>query len=309
VIRLLNRRFVNFFYNTDAGPPQPNYKGKDRDAKAFLANKTPNKYAYYGAFTAQGEAIGVTDVYASKDTVFDFLVELLKLNPEFDKFTTAEQAVLQKADAELGNATAQLEAGRLMEELGRYDASRGYLAKVVQPGVAASLQADAYRLLLSMARYQQRWDELERLCVEVEKNAQAKKLGLAADLAAERGYHLKARKDYAAWRELMEKTIKLYPTSKRTSELHFHAGVASFFLQDKPRAYYHWCWVVENLPDDHLARRCYLAAAHEGMPYKNPELDNYSAPLNGGQTVVIQAAYDRAKAAYREMKGREGARN
>lgn len=65
-----------------------------------------------------------------------------------------------------------------------------------------------------------------------------------------------------------------------------------------------WCWVVENLPDDHLARWCFLAAAHEGMPYKNPELDGYAAPLHGGQTQVIQGAYNVAKETYQELKGK-----
>ena len=304
VIQLLNRRFVSFFYNTDAGPPQPNYKGKDTQAKAFLNGKTQNKFAFYAAFTAAGEPVGVTDVYANKDIVFDFLVELLRLNPDFDRYTPAEEATLARAKLEPGNGQAQLEAGQLLEELGRYQQARPCLQKALEVAREPAPLAEAYRTLLRMARYERDWKQLEMLCQTVEKHRLFSRLDLGADLAAERSHQLKAEKKYQAMRQLMEAAIKQHPQSKRMSELRFQAGVACYFLNDKPWAYYHWCWVAENLPDDHLARRCYLAAAHEGMPYKNPELDNYAAPLRGGRTDVIEGAYQQAKEAYKELKGR-----
>lgn len=304
VINLLNRRFVSFFYNTDAGPPQPHFKGKDKDAKAFLKDKTQNKFAFYAAFTAAGDPVGVTDVYANKDVVFDFLVELLRLNPEFDRNTPAEEATLAKARSEPSNAHAQQDAGVLLEELGRYSLARPRFQQVLVLSQEPKLLAEAYRNLLRMARYERDWKSLEALCHQIEKHPLVTSLDLGPDLAAERSYHLKADKQYEAMRKLTETAIKQYPQSKRMSELRFQAGVARYFLEEKPWAYYHWCWAAENLPDDHLARRCYLAAAHEGMPYKNPELDNYAAPLRGGRTDVIQGAYNQAKEAYQNLKGK-----
>lgn len=303
VIELLNRRFVSFFYNTDAGPPQPNYKGKDPQAKAFLKGKTQNQYAFYAAFTGKGESVGVTDVYASKDVVFDFLVALLKENPDCDRFTPEEEALLARAQAEPDNYQAQINAGKLMEELGRYDQAKPYLQRVLAHAKDPLHLAAAYRGLLRIARYERNWKQLEELCQSAEKHTQPLLLG--ADLAVERSYHLKAEKRYDDMRQLLERAIKQHPKTKRLSELHFQAGVACFFQDEKPWAYYHWCWVAENLPDDHLARRCYLAAAHEGMPYKNPELDNYAAPLHGGRTEVIQAAYNHAREVYKELKGKQ----
>ena len=67
VIRLLNRRFVSFYYNT-GGPGL----GKDPAAAAFTKGKTQNTFAFYAAFAADGEPLGVTDVYADKDGTFDF---------------------------------------------------------------------------------------------------------------------------------------------------------------------------------------------------------------------------------------------
>ena len=146
--------------------------------------------------------------------------------------------------------------------------------------------------------------QLELLCKSVENHPLKEQLQLGPDLAAERSYHLKAEKRYDEMRRLMEAAIRLYPQSKRQSELRFQAGIACYFLEEKPWAYFHWCWVVENLPDDYLSRRCFLAAAHEGMPYKNPELDNYAAPLHGGRTDVIQGAYNQAKENYEQLKGK-----
>src|SRR5262245_58094123 len=111
VIQILNRRFVNYYYNT-GGPGL----GKSADAAAFTKGKTKNVWAFYAAFNAQGDPLGVTDVYASKDHVFDFLVALLRENPDYDRFTREEEAVLARAKAEPMNEAAQVEAGQLLEE-------------------------------------------------------------------------------------------------------------------------------------------------------------------------------------------------
>src|SRR5690349_21466831 len=103
VIELLNRRFVSFYFNT--GSPG---LGKDPAAAAFVKGKTKNPVAYYAAFYAAGEPLGVTDIYANKDHTFDFLVALLRENPEFDRYTKEEEAVLAKAAAEPADAAARL---------------------------------------------------------------------------------------------------------------------------------------------------------------------------------------------------------
>ena len=298
VINLLNRRFVNFYTQTDNPGPGPKL-GVDKAAAAFTKGKTKNVWAFYAAFTAGGEPVGVTDVYANKDNVFDFLVALLRENPDFDACTKEEQAALDKAKAEPNNARAQLEAGKILEELGRYKEARPHLVRVVEGKSAPDVSAEAYRALLRMARYGRDWPALRELCRKIDDPK------LAGDVAAESAFDLLAQKKYAEVKSSLESAIKRHPDSKRLSEMRFYAGVACFFLKDKERAYYHWCWVVENLPDDRLARRSYIAAAHEGMPYKNPELGGFEARLPGGNIQVIQAAYDRAKEVYERAKGGE----
>ena len=49
----------------------------------------------------------MADVYASKDPIFDFLVALLKQNPEFDQFTREKETTLARAKAEPNNDQVQ----------------------------------------------------------------------------------------------------------------------------------------------------------------------------------------------------------
>lgn len=303
MIRLLNRRFVPFYYNTDNGRT-PLGEGKDPAAKAFTKTKTKNPWAFFAAFTAAGEPVGVSDVYADKDVTFDFLVALLRENPEFDRYTKEEEAILARADAAGARAAARAEAGQLLEDLGRYpDAKRHFLA-ALRAGDDPAAVAEAHRGLLRMARHGRDWAGLEARLREIEALAEpaAKPLGLGPDVAMERAFRLLAEKKYAEARALLHDAIKKYPDSKRQSEFHFSAGVASFFLKEKDRAYFHWCHVAETLPDDRLARRCYIAAAHEGMPYDNPELGGFRAAHAAGNIDVIRRAYERAKRVYDELK-------
>jgi tetratricopeptide (TPR) repeat protein len=299
VIRLVNRRFINFFYNT-GGPGQ----GKDERAAAFTKGKTKNTYAFYAAFDAAGEPLGVTDVYANKDNTFDWLVELLRNNPEFDKYTEAEEKVLAKAKAEPKDAAARLAAGQLMEDLGKYKEADGHYRAVLEISRVQTEAGDAYRGLLRMARYARDWKGVRAVCGSVNemKEGQINKLNLAPDVAMESAYAFLAEKKYDDARKLLAGAIEKFPDSTRLSEFHFSAGVANFFLKEKEWAYYHWCWVVENLPDDRLARRCFTAAAHEAMPYENPELGGYAADLRGGNIELINAEYKKAKAVYEKVK-------
>jgi tetratricopeptide (TPR) repeat protein len=297
IINLLNRRFVSFYYNT-GGPGL----GKDAAAAAFVKGKTHNVWAFYAAFDHGGEALGIADVSAAgKDHNWDYLMALLRQNPEYDQFTKAEQAVLDRAAAGPKNAEAQLEAGQLLEDIGRYKDAEPHYRRVLDNEKDGAAVAEAFRGLLRMARYQRQWERLEELARAAEKRGTA---GLAADLAMERGYRLNAEKRWDELRKAMAAALGEHKETKRLAEFHFYAGVASFFLKDKDRAYYHWCWVVENLPEDRLARRCFIAAAHEGMPYANPELGNYSAPLRGGNIGVINNAYQAARRVYLRLAER-----
>lgn len=266
VIDLLNRRFVPFYFNT-GGPGE----GKDPDAAAFVKGKVKNKWAFLAAFTPDGEYLGESEIYADKDQTFAWLMGLLAKHEKFAGATAAEKKTLDAGGAD---------AARLREEVGDY-AGAAKLYETLKDSAA----------LARLARYEKRWDDVEKHLPDLK----------GADAAAESGYLLLNRKKHKEARELLEPAAKEHAKSPRAAELRFSAGVACWFLDDKPWAHYHWVWVVENLPEDRLTRRCYIAAAAEGMPYENPELDGYAMEGNSGAIHVIKAAYARARKDYAKL--------
>lgn len=280
VINLMNRRFVPFYFNTSGMG-----EGDDESAQEFVAGKLENPYVYLSAFAAKqgGPHLATSQIYADKDDVFEFLMGLLQKHSEFNSFTSAEQQVLQRAQEHPEDSLALIAAAELLEELGRYGKALPLcMAALETPGNDA-VRARAWLLAMRMARYEQNWTGLEVLLEDAEEADGDDLLGLAPSIAMERAYMLLSGKLYGEMRTVLDATIDSYPAARRSGELRFYAGVANYFLGDKDAADYHWCFVQEELPDDHMARRCFVAAAREAMPYPNPELGGYAAEgLPGG---------------------------
>lgn len=113
----------------------------------------------------------------------------------------------------------------------------------------------------------------------------------ADDVAMESAYHLLDARSWEPARTLLHLAIRKFGDSERMGEMHFSAGVASFFLEQKDWARFHWCWVMKNIPDDCNYMRCYMAATAEAMPYANPELGGYK----GGKGMISHALADKAR--------------
>src|SRR5262245_15603380 len=176
VIHLLNRRFVPFYFNT-GGPGL----GKDAAAAEFVKGKVKNKWAHFTAFTPMGEPFDESDVYADKDAIFDFLMNLLRKHPEYDHMTAAENTTLRTAADDPEDAAAQLAAGVLLEELGGYDMAAPFCHRILDGSGEGNVRADAHRGLARMARYGKDWVKLEKLLAVAENESAKKRLGLEAD--------------------------------------------------------------------------------------------------------------------------------
>ncbi len=328
VIRLINRRFIPFYFNT-GGPGL----GHDDDADKFIRDlqteskrfrnlkvitdpygRRSNTFAYFAAFSQAdgGKILGIANgwnkgekrvrqITPNKKTVFEFLLKMLRDNPEFDKWTEAEQKILTAAKENPTNAQAVIRAATIREELGQYDqAIKNYRqalqhAKTNKKPIA--VQTSVYAALLRIARYKKDWESQQKILAEIKSAPSDLASKMGADLTLEQAYRKLDEKDYRGASKLLTKAIKNFPDSKRMGELQYYAGVASFFLKDKPSAYYHWCWIVENIPDDHLARRAYISAAHEDFPYPNYELGGFKTNRMIGTRNIINA-YRRAKTHY-----------
>lgn len=279
VIQLINRRFVPFYFNVGKG--QPGYEAAAHDLiqevdDRFSGSSVPTPPVW--VFTPELELAGTLDNYLPKDRFFTALVRILEEHPEQARWTDAEQA------AE-GLARAHLE-----EKLGHYEKARSLYA---QHDVPESLLG-----LVRIARYAGDWD------------AVADHLEAIADRSAERGdeiametaYRLLAAQAYDEIPDLLESAIEEYPESRRLGEMHFYAGVAFFHRDEREWAHYHWCWVLENLRDDHMAMRCYLAATAEAMPYPNPELRGYRAEASMISHKLADECRARAFADYERLR-------
>jgi tetratricopeptide (TPR) repeat protein len=295
VIDLLNHRFVPYFFNR-GGPG----KGHDSAARKFTVGKTKNPYAYFAAFTPSGEYLGETEIYADKDDVFAWLMELLKKHPEYARPTEFEKQLLEAGkDRKISRESPLLASyAQLSEELGKYKEAKRAYKRIVKADIEREDSAHAQLALLRIARYRKRWQEHEEL--EGALRTFDKQKELSTDLAMERGHRLLAKKKYQEARDLLQPLSKLATGSSRLAEIHFYAGVSCWFLKDRDWAKFHWCWIVENLPDDRFYMRAYVAAAAEIMPYPNPELGNYKARGMIGTEHIVREVR-RSKKVYRRL--------
>lgn len=293
VVDLLNRRFVPYFFNR-GGPG----KGHDEAARKFTVGKTRNPYAYFAAFTPDGKYLGETGIYADKDAVFEWLLQQLQEHPEYAKPAEGEKQILEAADGAAPDSPLMITVARLHEELGQYDEAKKAWRGLAVSRDDADQSAEARLALMRIARYQRRWKEHEAQEERLRKTDTAGKY--AIDLAVEQGHRLLFRKKYPAARDLLQPLTRKATGSPRLAEAHFHAGVACWFAGDRDWARFHWCWIVENLPDDRLYMRAYVAAAAEIMPYPNPELGNFKANgMIGTQHIVNEV--ERSKKIYRSL--------
>ena len=291
----MNRRFVPFFFNRSGQG-----EGDDPAAAAFTKRKGGNPYAYLAAFAPDGMYLGEPELYADEDEVFDFLVGLLEEHAEYARDTPAERAVLDAAREERSTPGRLSGAARLAEELGRYPlATRLDLAIVDHPDSTESQRIEALSRRLRVTRHADDW----RAHHEAHTALAAQVGGDAAwrdDLDVELGYRLVAGRQWARARDVLEADlpheIQPGPAQDRVAERRFLAGVARWFLDDRPAAQAHWVWLVENLPDDRLAPRARWASIAEHVPYENPHLGGYRGEVGNVSPESVEEAWRRVLA-------------
>lgn len=286
VIDLFNRRFVAYYFNRSGQG-----HGGNQAASEFVDGQTDNPYAYLAAFSPEGEILGETELYADKDAIFEWAIELLDDHPEYAAASEQEQELLERA-SDRDDLAARMQLARLHEDLGRYaDAIAAY--RSLMGSKDAKVSADAGVSILRVLRYIENWD-LHAQAENVLRDRFTGDDGLSVDLDIERGRRSLARGEYAAARPVLQAATRRAVGTARHAEAHFYAGVACWFCEDRPWAKFHWCYVNENLGNDRLARRAYIAAAAESMPYANPELGGFEAQVGNIGTGDIIRGYQAA---------------
>jgi len=289
VIDLVNRRFVLFYFNVGKGQT-----GHDEEAAAFIS-AVDERFAGASVptppvwiFSPGEELLATIDNYTPKDEFFAALATVLDEHPELDLPTSREARILRGSDS--------LAAARVAEELGGYALAKKHYATAIATDAAA-----AHLGLARIARYDRDASAVEEELTWLEQNV-GDDSPLASDVTMELAHLRLADQDYAGAREALVAAIKRWPDSPRMGEMHFYAGVAAFFLDERAWANFHWCWVMENIPGDYNYMRCYLAATSDAMPYPNPELGGHRGESNMISHQLADAARKRALADYRGLR-------
>jgi len=303
VIELVNRRFVPFYYCT-GGPGL----GHDNDAKAFVGKKTGNQWAFLAVFDVDGQLLGESAIYADKNAAYDFLQGILRSNPAVDRMTATDAVAVAAAEARGAALVDRLRAGDIFEKVGRYDEATRLYSEIRASSVEVPTHvlADALLGLLRIYRYEQAWPLHSAVEAELRAIAVKESSRLLADADAEAGYRLIAARKYAEGRRVLQhraqaETRGAQP-SRRLAELHFNAGIACWYLGDRDWAKFHWCWVAENMPEDRLCRRAYIAAASEAMPYPNAEIGGFRADRDVCSIEDIERAYQDAHLRHKALR-------
>ncbi|MFY9344722.1 MAG: hypothetical protein WAT39_19680 [Planctomycetota bacterium] len=295
VIDLLNHRFVPFFFNT-GGPGE----GHDDDAKDFVLGKVPNRWAYFAAFAPDGNMLGQTAIYDGTAEVFAWLRALLRRYPEYDKPTADEAAMLTTAATAL-TADAALAVARGCERIARYPEAKRAWQRLLGVGDAEQ-RAAAHCGLLRIARADGDWPAHAEALAAARASAEAGTL--ATDLVIEHGLRLLAERRPASARVTLQSAIAGAAASPRLAELHYEAGRACWFLGDRDQAKAHWCWILEQRPDDRMAQRARLAAGAEAFPYPNGELGDFQPKVGPVGPGALDGGVRAAQRIYQRRRGK-----
>ncbi|MBL8754950.1 MAG: hypothetical protein JNK15_16720 [Planctomycetes bacterium] len=295
MIDLLNHRFVPFFFNT-GGPGE----GHDDAAKEFVAGKVPNRWAYFAAFAPDGRILAQTGIYDGTEQVFAWLRALLRRHPEFDRPTEAEAAARAKAGTDVA-AEEALAIAQQCERLTWYaDSERAY-ARVLAVGDPQQ-RAEAHRGRLRIQRAEGDWPAHAEALATAAASGEATLL--TTDLAIERGLRALATRQFARARIVLESAIAGAANSPRLAELHYEAGRACWFADDRDWAKAHWCWVLDQRPDDRMAMRARLAAGAEAFPYPNSELGGFEPRTGPVGPDALDGGVKKAFRSYERLRER-----
>jgi len=263
LVGVLNRRFVNSYYNTFKGP------GADPTAKAFLEKHALPSGASlrYGAiFTPKGEF--VTSFGIDRDGYVKALKLALQKYPEYNTFSAEEQKVLSYAQAHPRDVQAQVRAAKLYGELLEFEKGRDIVDRALQVGGLSAQQTallryqEAHLLLLDCERTDRK--KLERAYAAIESPPESVRDDIAMDLmsldvglrpkgAFFTGYAFADGVDLKKTISILREWIGRDSESNRLGQMYFYLGLAHMGLGDKTEADRIWKQHIKEMPEDRFA--------------------------------------------------------
>lgn len=289
LIELLNRRFVNCYYNAFSGA------GADSKASQFAKEVQANgESLQYGAiFTSDGEFICSFG--------FDPLEFIHKIKTAlreyrfYDFFSKEELQIVHTANANPNDFAAQWAHAELLGNLLRFEEAHAILNRVLDTDPNPEIQART--LYLRGHLYLNDWENPAP--DKVREAFDAMPL-VPKDLADDRAvdvFALDVELDrspgfYRGWkfrdgvylpsrRWALERQIRAYPQSNRIGQMHFYLGLIHAGMGDLDAANQVWAKHVENWPEDRWAM---LSRIHHTSYQFSPHRLN--ATMNGCIMVI-----------------------
>ncbi len=246
VCRLINRRFVPIYFDTEEIGKKCTGPGADEDANKFVQakhkifNKSGGSWSDVLLMTPKGELVGKVHRFASSSDVFKALVKARKDHPDFDRPGPLEK-----------NIDDSIQQAQLLIDLGDNDGAQKILEKQETGNDKANY------LLGRLARWQNNAKLMETHFAKIKKPA------FADDMRMERAYPLWWKKDYEALRDHLKDFSK---ESARYNESQYYLGLAYYHLKEKEKAIKTWKSMIENMPNDRWAYKADWAYTHVVEP-------------------------------------------
>ncbi len=295
LVGVLNRRFVNCYFNSFNGP------GADPTAlELFKELEIDPKSLRYGAIiTPEGEF--VNSFGFSQDEFYRKIVSALEANPELAKLTEQEEAIIERAKRRV-NIESLLAGAQVHLELLDFDAAEEICNRFLRSaGGDGEQQARMQAMLghiqlldLRKDRRSEARDILSNIKLDyVPPIAQDIADDIAIDLIACDVSIAPSRAFYGGWQmdeavaEQHAQTIELWlerdPNSNRRGEMLFYLGLARLAMADQAGANKAWRRHADELPEDRFAM---LSRLHHSEYVFSPTGKN-KVIRSGGRNMIV----------------------
>lgn len=261
LIGVLNRRFVNCYYN--AFPSI----GHDAKAAEFADKiKKQGQSLQYGAIiTPDGEL--VASFGFDMPGFYKAITTSLQKHPEYNRLSNDERKIVARAKADPIDAETQFALAILYGELLKFDAARETLEALIKRTSDQDVLARAYYLMGHLAlidpgkqdadRVRQAFSDMPRVPADIEDDVALDRMTLDIELKPGRGFFTGWRfnndRDIPGAIAELKRRIEVTPDSNRIGQMRFYLGLAYIAAKDKEAADEAWEKHYTQHPDDRYA--------------------------------------------------------
>jgi hypothetical protein len=254
VVRLVNRRFVPFYFDLLAVEvPQGRGAARDLAARRFVLRARPDLGALAVStppvliMTLGGEVLAEIRNYASEEEMLRELRAVLERNSVWNQLSADEKHMVEGSAR--GEAAAQVAFAELALDLRDLDEAEARFGKVLAALPPGELRDRAAYLRGHAARLRGDRRTMEEAFAEIDDED-----AFARDVATERAQDLFAHREIEQLNALLA-TMPESSSQARASELRYLEGLGQFHLGEKEKAAAIWRALIAELPEDRWVMR------------------------------------------------------